>query len=260
MKLWFVRHAVTLENLHYILLGHTDPTLHPFGVKQAQHLGRRLARERLSVIATSPLCRAVQTAQAIQQAQSRALDANTVTKGLSPSSGVDAHPLSPMIQVAQGLREINLGIVDGMSSFKAYDTHTEWLNQALDASTQDFAFPNGELRSAALHRFETALAQVMRDAKSGLSNQANAHPCLVTHGGMIGLWLAHQQGLPLGRFREFQPRHASLTLVEVGWQTKRVIDNAKALELRNILMFSDTSHLPKDLQGAIQKFQEGRGN
>ncbi|MCL6454017.1 MAG: histidine phosphatase family protein [Alicyclobacillus sp.] len=184
-----VRHGVTAENLNYVLIGQTDPPLNEHGLCQAQALATALSDEPICHIYSSPLQRCVQTAAAIAQAQPRA-----------------AWELCP------ALRELHLGMVDGMSSFDAYQRYQSVMDQALDESLPDFEFPGGESRQAALHRFQ-----------AGLQAISSRHPqdtvCVVTHGGPLGLWLAALHGEPLGRFRRWQPHHGSITRAVYDGQT-----------------------------------------
>ncbi|HEV2309868.1 MAG TPA: histidine phosphatase family protein [Acidimicrobiia bacterium] len=63
-----VRHGETEANRAGLLLGRADPPLTARGVRQAAALARVLARRPVSRLLTSPLTRAVQTAEAIGEA------------------------------------------------------------------------------------------------------------------------------------------------------------------------------------------------
>ena len=63
-----VRHGETEANRAGLLLGRSDPPLTTRGVRQAAALARVLARRPVSRLLTSPLTRAVQTAEAIGEA------------------------------------------------------------------------------------------------------------------------------------------------------------------------------------------------
>ena len=209
-----VRHGVTDENLNYTLIGRTDPPLNAYGAAQARAAAKALSSTRFDAIVSSPLLRCMSTAEPIAA----------------------MHPASK-IEALGSLTEIDLGIVDGLSSFVAYDKYRKLIDLALDATLPDFKFPNGESRSQALRRFNNAIYQLV-----------HAHPtgtvCVVTHGGPLGLWLARQRGESLGRFRRWQPAHASIT--RVVW-----------LEgVARIVSYNETGHLPEQLQRAIQEVRE----
>lgn len=69
MDIILVRHAQTEYNAQDRVLGRTDIPLSELGLRQAERLGQRLAEQRIDKIFSSPLLRAVQTAQAIRKAQ-----------------------------------------------------------------------------------------------------------------------------------------------------------------------------------------------
>jgi broad specificity phosphatase PhoE len=64
----FVRHGETEANRQRLALGRADPPLTENGQTQAIALGRRLEREGIAVVRTSPLLRARETAAAIAAA------------------------------------------------------------------------------------------------------------------------------------------------------------------------------------------------
>jgi broad specificity phosphatase PhoE len=201
---------MTQENIDYTLIGRTDPPLHPIGIMQAQAVADTLSQRALSAIVSSPLRRAVETAALI-----------AVRHGL------------PMTTLHE-LTEIDLGIVDGMSSFTAYEQYPSLMDEALNPSLDDFAFPNGESRRDALHRFQSAIQRLVTQFRNGTV-------CVVTHGGPLGLWLAHIHQEPLGSFRSWQPPHGAITQVTC-------CDGSFQVGSLN-----QTEHLPDDLQILIDQ-------
>ncbi len=67
IKLILVRHGVTLENATNIAQGQTDGTLSAEGKAANEELGRELQQHFFKTIYSSPLGRALQTAEAIQR-------------------------------------------------------------------------------------------------------------------------------------------------------------------------------------------------
>ncbi len=67
MKLLIVRHGVTIENDSRIAQGQTHGTLSEKGMAENEELGRQLQEYFFTTIYSSPLNRALQTAQAIQR-------------------------------------------------------------------------------------------------------------------------------------------------------------------------------------------------
>ena len=200
-KLLFVRHGITDENLKYQLIGTTDVPLGQTGMAQANRLADALASIPIGLMITSPLLRTKQTATQI----------------------IQRHEHIPF-QTDRNLQEIHLGTFDGMDSFQAYEQSPGILDLALDETTSDFAFPGGELRSHALARFKLAIDSLV-------TSYPQETICVVTHGGLLGLWFADLNQQKLGAFRKYQPKHASLTIVE--WTGS----------LYKTIRFNDCTHL-----------------
>lgn len=214
----FVRHGVTEENLNHTLIGHTDARLHKLGALQAQAVSERLQRTAIDKVYSSPLTRCLETANFIAASHD-----------------------DLVVRPHKGLIEMHLGIVDGMSSFLAYERYRSLMDQALDETLPDFQFPSGELRSDALYRFETVLDSLVSHHPSGTV-------CVVTHGGPLGLWLAHRHGECLGRFRHWQPHNASLTYVSFK-DGEYHIDS-----------MGQTDHLSDDLMSRINKIKRSKSS
>ncbi len=200
-KLLFVRHGTTNENMQYNLIGTTDVPLNSIGAQQAACVAKVLQHRRIDQVLASPLQRAEQTAQII---------AWTLPVKL--------------YSTRNELREINLGTFEGLNSFTAYNKFPDILDRALDETTTDFAFPGGELRSEALHRFSGLIQCLVNQKRSETI-------CIITHGGLLGLWFAWLNHQPLGAFRKYQPKHGSIT--EVEW----------ADAVYNTVRFNDCAHL-----------------
>jgi broad specificity phosphatase PhoE len=94
------RHGQTAWNTAEIFRGRADVPLSDTGLAQAERLGEHLSREKIDVIYSSPLSRAVQTAGAIARRQG--LDINTIAniididygewQGLSSSEVKEKYP------------------------------------------------------------------------------------------------------------------------------------------------------------------------
>lgn len=209
-NLILVRHAITREYLNYTMIGQTDPELHALGRQQAISVAKTLQTTELTSIYTSPLRRSKETAQHISR----------------------FHPTVPFHVIGE-LKEIHLGIMEGQSSFHAYARYKDILDVALDLQTTDFAFPGGEGRIAALERFQSAIKQIT-------DTNPDDSVCVVTHGAVIGLWLASLHGVSIGQFRQWQPDHASIT---------RVTTHDGKFK---VSLWNQTSHIPGKLRKAIE--------
>lgn len=79
VKVFFIRHGETVDNVAGLYAGVRDSALTNHGVDQAQRLGSYLAREsvKLTHIFSSPLQRTLKTAEAVRAAQPRGEDGTT---------------------------------------------------------------------------------------------------------------------------------------------------------------------------------------
>jgi broad specificity phosphatase PhoE len=220
----FVRHAVTAENIAYQFVGQRcNPPLHDIGIAQADALGVAIRDVPLTQLITSPLTRAAQTAAAIAR----------------------WHRSPLIVQVDARLAEIDLGHLDGKSTFTAYKRDPALIDVALDAQVDDFAFPGGERRSQAVER----LSHFFQEGIPIPAIDATATVCIVTHGAMIGLWRAYLEHQPLGAFRRWQPSHASLSSVH----RSEGRDGEWHVESWN-----EVGHLPLELSARIQALRDVR--
>src|SRR3989338_4033624 len=90
MKLILVRHGLTEENIKKITQGQTHGKLYPQGIIQAKKVGLKLKDEKIDVVYSSDLKRAVDTTKEI----------------------IKFHPDTPVHYVKE-LREASKGIFDG---------------------------------------------------------------------------------------------------------------------------------------------------
>jgi broad specificity phosphatase PhoE len=135
--LYFIRHGQNRANVEHVLSHRVvDFSLTGLGVKQAQAAARWLGDRQVKTIYTSPLRRAVETAGAI--------------------SKTTAAP----IVVAEELREVNVGSLDGRGDADAWDlynhTVSAWHQGELNAR-----FPGGESLAEAYERINRFLASAM---------------------------------------------------------------------------------------------------
>ncbi len=65
MDLIVIRHTETQSNVNYIVAGRSDEQLTPNGIKQAEELKEQLQKIDYDIIITSPVYRALQTAQIV---------------------------------------------------------------------------------------------------------------------------------------------------------------------------------------------------
>ncbi len=68
-EIYIVRHGQTDSNVRSTYLGHTDIELNSCGIRQAEKLAEKLSGVKFDALYTSPLLRAVQTAEQIAKGQ-----------------------------------------------------------------------------------------------------------------------------------------------------------------------------------------------
>ena len=177
-RLYLIRHAQSQGNTGEDLTT-GDPELTDVGWEQARRLGERLARQRIDLIFTSPLRRAIQTAEAI-----------------AAVNGLD-------VRVEPELREVELGRAD-------YDiralTEAEQVALASRIATEGKwdAFPGSEGSAYARNR--------VREFTDRIVEQYEGHRvALVSHAGFIQTFVSVVLGVE--RDFVFYPFNASITSV-----------------------------------------------
>ena len=202
IHLLFIRHGQTHANAVGRWQGWMDPPLTAAGLDQAEALARRLSREEptLEAVYASPLQRAHQTARII--AAERAL-----------------RPI-----VAEGLKEIHFGDLEGISLAEMEEEHPELHARWSDRSDMDFRWPGGEQRSEFFRRAAGACRRICEAHAVGTI-------AVVAHGGTIRACLAHLLPDQLGQWWGYPLDNTGVTKVQVAEESTRLIH------------LNDTSHL-----------------
>lgn len=149
-----VRHGVTKENKLGIFQGSLDVPLDDLGLTQVRYAAQRLRDEPFAAIYTSPLQRALATANEIRV----------------------FHPCAEYI-VDRRLTEINCGLLEG---HKGEENMSRFPNviKCLRQTPGHFAPPGGETAAEAYHRVAKALLEMA-------VKHTDQRICLVTHGFML---------------------------------------------------------------------------
>ena len=205
-RLILVRHGQSTWNAQGRIQGWADPPLDDTGQEQARRLARRLAAEEqdISALYSSPLLRARQTAEAI---------------GLA---------LGLTVQTDDRLKENDVGLLAGLTGDEVERQFPEWI-AARRANVEWMVPPGGEDRDTFLER---AVA-VMGDIVTHHPDQSVA---VVSHGGTLGVYLAHLLEMPIHRTLPFQFDNTSLSIVKVGERRVR------------LFKLNDTSHLSNGIK------------
>lgn len=179
-QLIIVRHGQTEWNIKGIRQGHLDSPLTGRGLAQAKALGQRLAREKFSVLYSSDLGRAIETAQEIVS--------------------VTGH----QIVTDARLRERHLGIFQGLNADEINERYPEE-RRLLRTSGPGYVIPGGE----------SMIQQVERNV-AFLDSLAVRHAgetiVVVTHGGVVSGFFRHTLAIPLDAPRRFEFVNAGLNV------------------------------------------------
>jgi broad specificity phosphatase PhoE len=183
--LYFVRHGETASNVEGLLHGVTDVPLNPIGLRQAELIGDRLARNgRLDRIVSSPLSRALTTARAIQR-----------------HSGLP-------LRVYEGLKEMNFGSAEGIPFSEVGTRYPRDSEQFLDPSAAHARYPGGESRGE-------FFARVTRTVDDIANQHIGQHIVVVAHGGFISATLAVLMSEHSNNWRDRPITNCSLTHIEL---------------------------------------------
>ncbi|MBN1188222.1 MAG: histidine phosphatase family protein [Dehalococcoidales bacterium] len=177
-----VRHGQTESNRTGFYMGWSAEDLNAGGLAQAQRLSTRLAGLEIDAAFSSPLKRALHTAEIV------------------------AGPHQVAVNTLEGLMEINQGRLEG-----AHRSQTEknWpdLFQHLINDPSRAVFPEGESFSQVADRTVTAFEFVQRQ-------NPEKRVLLVAHEINIKIIIMHALGIPYTVYRRFEIRNASLSRLQ----------------------------------------------
>lgn len=175
-QLILVRHGETLHNVAGIAQGWGDSELSERGIRQVEHLASRLKHFAPDALFSSPLQRALTTAEAVARATNLE------------------------VRVRDGFREMNYGLWEGQKflDVRKLDeaSYRRWIDD------EDFPCPEGESHSEVLTRLTAAL-----NALDGAKR-----PVVITHGAAIRIAATALLGLPLSSAMNFAQDNASINV------------------------------------------------
>ncbi len=181
MKIYFIRHGETLWNKEEVFRGRKDVPLNETGKKQAQLTGRYFSDKGITLILSSPLVRALETA-----------------RGISDASGV------PVVVVNE-LTDMNFGAWEGLALQEVEKLYQEEL-EIWRKSPQKFHARNGESLRDVRRRVKTAFRKIPPDKQGSLAVVTHRVLCKVIALCAIGISNKHFWDL------RFDP--ASVSLIE----------------------------------------------
>lgn len=168
-RLWLVRHGSTLWNSEQRFCGHSDIPLSSEGQVQARWLARHLQTQHLTLIYSSDLLRAQQTAEVIAARSSQPVQITT----------------------SSSWREIAFGAWEGLT----YNQITQQFPANLDFFTHPLSAspPDGETLQALAQRVQHAFVELAHMA----SLLDDGDIVLVSHGGPLRVLLSIILAMPL---------------------------------------------------------------
>lgn len=195
-----IRHAVNDYVKTGKLAGWTPGVhLNEDGVAQAEALGHRLAEAPLKALYTSPLERAVETAQAVQA----------------------HHPHLPLV-ICEGVKEVDFGEWQGMS---LSELRKRKLWEVVQHTPSRATFPSGESFTHAQHRAVVAVESLVYQHPGQLI-------AFFSHSDVIKLILAHFLGMHIDTFQRLEISTASISTVQLGHGMPYVVSVNDVAHLR----------------------------
>ena len=196
---FLVRHGLTKSNIDGFYMGWSSEDLNEAGYTQARRLSLRLARLPIASIYTSPLRRAYTTAAILNE------------------------PHQVELTVMEDLTEVHLGDWQGLHIDEVKQRWPElWQQSRVDPS--EITLPDGEsvreMAQRSIRAFETVV-----------ETNPGKQIVMVTHQYIVRAIVAYTLGVSNSIFRKFDIDNASLSAIQVGNGTFRLI------------MLNDTSHL-----------------
>jgi broad specificity phosphatase PhoE len=181
---YFVRHGQTAYNRDGLGLGRHDVELTDLGRRQVQSVARRLAREPMSHIYSSPLARCLDTAKAIAGERGIAIESR------------------------DELVELDIGETEGLPFAEMRTRYAEFLREWAGPDGHEARMPGGER----LRDLEERLVPFLEGLQDARPHDAVA---IVSHNFVIRIALARLLGLELPAFRSILVDVASVSTVRV---------------------------------------------
>lgn len=184
-EVFMVRHGQTASNIAGLFHGATDVPLNEMGQRQAELVAERVTTiEALNSLHSSPLQRALRTAQAIAR-----------RTGLEP-------------RIHTGLAEMNFGEAEGLVLEAMVERWPELARRFEDLSDHAVRFPGGESRE----EFHTRVRQTLDEI---VATHTGERILVVAHGGVISSLVAQIVGGDPNDWRRYRIDNCSVTHIEL---------------------------------------------
>lgn len=191
MKIILVRHGKTIYNQENRYQGQSDVPLNREGINQARALRRKFKNEKIDIIFTSDLLRAVQTAEEI------AKDRNI------------------KIIKDKRLREINYGIFEGLNVEEIKAKYAKVLQNWWDNPLKT-KIPEGET----VKELEKRVSQFLKDI---LRKYKNKNIIVVSHSGPLRMLILKSLNFPLTIIRSIRIDNSSVSILEIDKNSRAVL-------------------------------------
>jgi broad specificity phosphatase PhoE len=181
MKIYVVRHGETQWNREEVFRGTKDMPLNDNGKQQAQRVGDYFSKKHIDRIISSPLCRAIQTAESV-----------------SGATGIK-------IEIVKEFKDINFGIWEGLA-----------LREVEERFPLDFGIWKASPEKLRIERGET-LAVVRARISAGLANiscDSEDTAVIVTHRVICKILVLYALGLGNDHFWDMKYDPGSISLLE----------------------------------------------
>jgi alpha-ribazole phosphatase len=181
-RLFLVRHGQVENHAEFRFNGHTDVDVSEFGRRQLEAVADLLKDEQIDEIYSSDLRRTVAGARAI-------------------ALGRDLEP-SPI----PGLREMNFGVMEGLSFSEITDTLPDVFN-SWRKNIAEYPIPDGE-------SFRQTEARVLKALHSVIDGKQTKNILVVAHGGPNRIILSEALNLDLSQAFRIEQDYACVNVID----------------------------------------------
>lgn len=192
MRLILVRHAETDHNRDGFAQGRADNPLNETGRAQCVAVAQALAHESVVAVRSSPLRRAMETAEAI-----------------AGRHGLAVEPEPDVI-------EMDVGVMDGLSTREMREQHAEFLRAWMGPGAATTPMPGGESLAQVQDRAWRTVERLMDEHASGVV-------VLVSHNFVIATLICRALDIDLADFRRIRQDVAACHALDLTPERTRVV-------------------------------------
>jgi len=182
-RIWLIRHGEPVAEALGRCYGSLDFALSETGRGQMERVAEYVRSEPISAVYTSPRLRAREGAKILAAAVS-----------------------SPVLEVAEDLREMDFGDFEGLTFDEIAARSPEFYRRWMENPTE-VLFPNGETFPAMRHRVLRAFDAIER-------KHEDQTVALVTHGGVNRILLANTLQIPDNCIFRLAQEYAAINLIQ----------------------------------------------